>query len=125
MKLSKNAGRAMFKGEVTRVLLLVRNGFVNEQQVDKAITAFVRRLGPEVVRVRYDISEDWTGDPAIFFRVVLTDQAASDDRRQKVTTRIRAALWDKLRPFERWGLYPFIHFRSKSEQDSLKEESWS
>jgi hypothetical protein len=106
-------------------LLLVRNGFVNEEKVDKAITAFVRRLGPEVVRVRYDISEDWTGDPAIFFRVVLTDQAASDDRRQKVTTRIRAAIWDKLKPFERWGLYPFINFRSKSEQDSMKEKSWS
>jgi hypothetical protein len=108
------------------VLLLVRNGFVNEQQVDRAITAFVRRLGPEVVRVRYNISEDWTGDPAIFFRVVLTDQAGTEeDRRWKVTTRIRTALQDKLKPYERWGLIPFIHFRSKSEQDSLKEESWS
>jgi len=113
------------KVEVIRVLLLVRNGFVNEQQVDKAITKFVPQLGRDVVRVRYEISTDWVGDPAIFFRVVLTDQAAREDRLGKVTTRIRAALRDKLKPFERWGLYPFIHFRSKSEQDSMKEESWS
>ena len=108
-----------------RALPLVASRFVSEQQIDKAITAFVRRLGPEVVRVRYDISEDWTGDPAIFFRVVLTDQATREDRLGKVTTRIRAALEDKLKPRERWGLIPFIHFRSKSEQDSLKEKSWS
>jgi hypothetical protein len=106
-------------------LLVTRNQFVNEAQVDKAITKFVPQLGRDVVRVRYEISTDWVGDPAIFFRVVLTDQAASDDRLGKVTTRIRAAIWDKLKPFERWGLRPFIHFRSKSEQDSMKEKSWS
>ena len=105
---------------------MTRNQFVNEAQVDKAITKFVPQLGRDVVRVRYEISTDWTGEPAIFFRVVLTDQAAaSEDRRWKVTTRIRAALRDKLKPFERWGLYPFINFRSKSEQDSMKEKSWS
>jgi hypothetical protein len=57
----------MVKVEVIRVLLVVRNGFVNEQQVDKAITEFVRRLGPEVVRVRYEISTDWIGADAISF----------------------------------------------------------
>jgi hypothetical protein len=113
------------KVEVIRVLLLVRNGFVKEEQVDKAITKFVPQLGRDVVRVRYEISTDWIGADAIFFRVVLTDQAASDDRLGKVTTRIRAALQDKLKPFERWGLIPYIHFRSKSEQDSMKEKSWS
>ena len=113
------------KVEVIRVLLLVRNGFVNEEQVDKAITRFVPQLGRDVVRVRYEISTDWIGADAIFFRVVLADQAASDDRLGKVTTRIRSALQDKLKPFERWGLIPYIHFRSKSEQDSMKEKSWS
>src|SRR5438445_424421 len=98
----------MVKGRGNRVLLVARNVFVNEQQVDKTITKFVPQLGRDVVRVRHEISTDWTGDPAIFFRVVLTDQAAAnEDRRQKVTTRIRAAVWDKLKPFERWGLYPF------------------
>lgn len=106
-------------------MLVTRNVFVNEQQVDKAIAKFVPQLGRDVVRVRYEISTDWIGADAIFFRVVLTDQASTEDRLGKVTTRIRAAIEDKLKPFERWGLIPYIHFRGKSEQDSLKEKSWS
>ena len=35
-----------------------------------------RSLAPDVVHIRYDIGEDWSGQWAIFFRVVLNDNAA-------------------------------------------------
>jgi hypothetical protein len=34
-----------------------------------------RNLAPDVIRTRYEIDEDWSGQWAIFFRIVLTDEA--------------------------------------------------
>ena len=53
-----------------------------------AINEVERCLAPDVVRIRYDIGEDWSGQWAIFFRVVLTDEAA----RRHGETRLLANL---------------------------------
>jgi hypothetical protein len=36
----------------------------------------VQLLKPDVVRVRYSLRDDWQGRPSVFFRVVLSDDAA-------------------------------------------------
>ena len=46
-----------------------------QSEIGIAVTEVVRLLSPDVVRIRYDIGEDWSGQWAIFFRVVLTDDA--------------------------------------------------
>jgi hypothetical protein len=40
---------------------------------------------PEIVRIRYSFGEDWDGYTAIFFRIVLFDDAATDDKLGDVT----------------------------------------
>ena len=47
-----------------------------QAEIDKAIRRVQESVGPDVVRIRYEIGEDWSGQWAIFFRVVLTDDAA-------------------------------------------------
>ena len=42
--------------------------YIDTTEVEKAVDAFIKTLGPEVVRVRYNIGEDWEGDPALYFR---------------------------------------------------------
>jgi len=46
-------------------------------EIEAAIQNVQASIGPDVVRIRYEISQDWSGQWAIFFRVVLTDHAAS------------------------------------------------
>ena len=81
------------------------------------------KLKPDVVRIRFDIGEDWSGDPAIFFRILLSDQAAREDRLTLTTRRVRAALGE-LKLVE-IGLFPLHSFRSESEQEELNEASWA
>ena len=56
----------------------IRTGFINTTEVEKAVDEFLKTLGPEVVRVRYNIGEDWMGDPALYFRVVLSDSVSEN-----------------------------------------------
>jgi hypothetical protein len=44
-----------------------------EQKVQQAAGKFPE----EVVRIRHSFGEDWSGDPAIYFRIVLSDEASA------------------------------------------------
>jgi len=47
-----------------------------QAEIEAAIVRVQQSIGPDVVRIRYEIGEDWSGQWAIFFRIVLTDDAA-------------------------------------------------
>jgi hypothetical protein len=101
-------------------------GFVNQAQLAQDVNAAIRSLSPqEVVRVAYSISHDSTDDPAIFFRIVLTDPASREDRLADVTGRVASTLFDSVRPIENWGLTPYFSFRSFSEQRMRNDPEWS
>ena len=104
----------------------VPKGFVHQNQLDREVEKSVAKLSTlEVVRVRHSIGVDSTGEPSIFFRIVLTDSASKADRLAEVTDRIAGTLFDRLRPHENWGLLPYFSFRSKSEQDKRNEPEWA
>jgi hypothetical protein len=88
--------------------------------VNKAI----RKLGKDVVRARFSIGTDWSGDPAISFRIVLTDAASREDTLLDVTDRIEKIL-EEFRRYENWGVIPYFSYRSKSEQAMRNEPEWS
>ena len=58
------------------------------QRVDEV----AKKFPAEVVRIRHSFSRDWDGDPAIYFRIVLTDEARRDHRLSELTERIGNAL---------------------------------
>lgn len=95
----------------------------NHAEIDAAIERVRTILGPDVVRIRYEIGEDWSGEPAVFFRVVLTDEAARH-RLRDVGTKV---VWELSRQldFPAMGLFPYHNFRSQSEQESLREPAWA
>jgi hypothetical protein len=105
---------------------MVPAGLVHQRQLEGELkNAFAKLADTEVVRVRHSVGIDSTGDPAIFFRIVLTDSASRADRLPDVTDRISATISDELRPQENWGLIPYFSFRSQSEQDHRDDPEWA
>jgi hypothetical protein len=92
-------------------------------EINAAVSEVVRLLAPDVVQVRFDIGQDWSGDEAIFFRILLSDEA-SQRRLHEVTSQVSGRL-DELVDFRSMGLFSYYNFRSVSEQDALREEAWA
>ncbi len=101
--------------------MFVPIAFVNEAQLSTAVIQAGQALGPEVVRLRHSIGEDTSGDPAIFFRIVLADWAVNEETVADVAGKISTTLVNELRPYENWGLFPYFSFRSNSEPSAERE----
>ena len=91
----------------------------SQEQVDR----IARDLAPDVVHVRLDVGQDWSDDPAIYFRVILSDEASRGDRLSEVTGLVRERLSEELRLAELEHI-PYFRFRNRSEQAKLREPAW-
>jgi hypothetical protein len=100
-------------------------GAAHPEQLAAAVTKIEEGFKPDVVRILHTIENDSSGEPAIFFRVLLSDAASRPDRLHDVTSRIRAFIYRQIDPVNSWGLVPYIRFRSESEQLMLQERAWS
>lgn len=89
-----------------------------EEQLAQAVENAVRRLSPDVIRIRYNFRPDNAGDDAIYFRVVLSADASQISRLGEVANRVRAVVNEEARPREIWGVHPYFNFRSESEPGS-------
>jgi len=94
-----------------------------QSEIQAAIDEVERSLASDVVRIRYEIGEDWSGQWAIFFRVVLTDDAAKQ-RLREVANKVVWGLSRRL-DFPGMGVFPYHNYRSVSEQAALQEEAWA
>ncbi|HEY3739890.1 MAG TPA: hypothetical protein VGL53_08595 [Bryobacteraceae bacterium] len=83
----------------------------------------VRELAPDVVRIRCQASLDWSGDSALYFRVILSDDASAPARLWGVTEKVRSTLFRALDLSESDPI-PYFRFRSDSEQAKIREQSW-
>jgi len=92
------------------------------KEFDEKVQEAVKRF-PEVVRVRHNFDEDWTGEPAIYFRVVLSDEVGVGKSFSEVARRVEGAITGDLQLYDS-EYFPFFYFRGKSEQDRVKEPSW-
>jgi hypothetical protein len=92
------------------------------QKVDEV----AKKFPDEVVRIRHSFSRDWDGDPAINFRIVLTDKVRQDYRLSELSDLIGGALIKDLALYEsEYSTYiPYFYYRGKSEEDKLKDPEW-
>lgn len=91
-----------------------------QEQVDR----IAEELKPDVVRIRFQIGRDWSDDPSIKFRVVLSDEASRPERLPESTAKVRDHLAASLR-LEDLDHIAYFRFRSRSEQEALGGEQWS
>lgn len=101
--------------------MVFRTGFIDQAQLREEVEKAARALGPEVVRLRYTVKADNSGDPAIYFRIVLADWATDEKSLAKVPRKIENTLINAIHPIENWGLFPYFSYRGNSEQFSEPE----
>ena len=94
-----------------------------QSQINSAVSQVVAQLSPSVQSISYQIAQDWSGQWAIFFRVVLSDDAARSRLRQ-VANNVEWRLAEHL-DFNALGVFPYHNFRSESEQAASREEAWA
>jgi len=102
----------------------VPKGFVNQHEIAAGVQRAAAALADTVVRIRYDFGPDWTGDPSIFFRIVLTDDAAKKPKLHEIANFISQILTREVKAEEQ-GLHAYFNFRSASEQAQRKEPAWA
>lgn len=84
-----------------------------------------QRLRPEVVRILHYLADDATGDPAVFFLVLLSDEASRYEVLRNNTRRIEEEIEQTVRPLWTWEVFPYFHYRSESAQAQLKSQAWA
>jgi len=100
-------------------------GFLKQDQLDKAVNEMIPLLGPDVERLKYSVEEDWSGDPAILFKIVLSENASRKVQLFETTRRIQAVIDMHLDPLSEWGLLRYINYRSHSELAARQDKAWA
>jgi hypothetical protein len=94
------------------------------QDIPKIVKAAEEKFAPDVVRIRYDTGLDWSGAPAMFFRILLSDHASRRENLGDITERVHREIVDEFLQLGDSAYYPYTTFRSKSEQEKLKDPQW-
>ena len=90
-------------------------------KINAAITDVCRQMR-DVRRIRFDIGADWSGDDAVFFRILISDDAARTRLRETMAQVV--GMLESILNLEALGLHVYHNVRSESEQAALREKSW-
>jgi hypothetical protein len=102
---------------------IVSRGLVDQGKIKAGVLRAERALAPDVVRIMYSYSLDVSGDQSLFFRIVISDQAAAPASLRETTPRIIAKVMAEIKSQE-LGLETYFNFRSRSEQAMLRDGRW-
>lgn len=105
-------------------MAVVPSVFVHQGRITQSLATATNTLAPDVVHIRFDLGEDWSGARAVFFRVLLRDKASELPQLREVSRRVRGTVFKEVQPDE-LGLEAYFNFRSESEQAEMKEQSWA
>jgi len=98
-------------------------GIVREPSKINAVIADVcNQLTPDVKRIFFNYGTDWSGDEAVYFRILISDDAASTRLRETMYKTVR--LLESALNLETLGFFVYYDVRSESEQTALREKSW-
>src|SRR5713226_8663942 len=92
----------------------------HSKEFDHNVQEIAKKFQGDVLRIRHSFGYDWSGDPAVFFRVVHSDDASREERLGAITQQIRRELFDDL-GFADSEYFPYVEYRSKAEQDKLQD----
>ena len=100
--------------------MFLPRGVIETEELGRRINELA--LPDGVVKLRYTVEDDWSGDPAIFFWVTLSDEAARREVLGETSRRVRELIEKRIDPTGQWGLLSYFSFRSESEQAMLKDK---
>jgi|HubBroStandDraft_1064217.scaffolds.fasta_scaffold21043_2 hypothetical protein len=97
------------------------NGIAQASELVKKFNRLARVVIPGVEKWNYTFENDWSGDPAIFFWVIVSDEASKPENLREVKGAFMAQINNHIDLPGEWGLIPYFSFRSRSEQAKLKD----
>ena len=104
-------------------MLTLPLAIASKTEFDQAVSEVVQEMAPDVVYIRHNIAQDWDGDWAVYFRVLLSDEVGRA-RLHEVASKVESLLDQRLDPIS-MGLFSYHNFRTVSEQAVIREESWN
>ena len=109
---------------VSALVAADRRGVTSGGGPDVLNTAGIERSGAGTTLFDGVTLKGWNGDPAIFFRVLLSDTASRPDNLRQIRRRVDRELFDEFLSLGESDYFPHTTFRSQSEQDELKDPQW-
>ena len=103
--------------------MIIPRGYVDEKQIADGVQRAAAAFAPHVVRIRYNLGEDWSGDPSVFFRVLVTDEITHSDGWRVLAGQVKDRVLSETEAYE-LGLLPYFNYRTVSEQAELNEKAW-
>jgi len=92
----------------------------SREEVEKV----AKELAPDVVRIRMDEGNDWSGDPALYFRVLVRDEVSRPgERLHKLADRVRERLKGELHLPELKHI-AYFDFLNESERATRTDHLW-
>jgi hypothetical protein len=105
-------------------VMIAPRGFTGYPKINAAVAEVTRELSPWVRQIRYGVALDWSGEWAVFFRVLLSDEAAKQPKLRNAGAQVIEEMSEKL-DLPNLGLFPYFDFRSESEQSELNDPDWA
>ena len=103
--------------------MYVPTAIAHQAQFEVTVAQAAQLLPSYVLSVTPTLGSDWSGEPAVFFMVILSDTASRRDQLFKVTNEVSNAIVRQVQPLERWGVLPYFNFRSHTEQATIDRKS--
>ena len=104
-------------------LVYLPRAVAQQPQFQAAVARAAQQLAPNVVDIIPTLGDDWSGEPAVFFLVILTDAASRRDQLLRVTNQVSHFIDREVEPLEQWDVLPFFNFRSQSEQAEIDQRA--
>ena len=93
----------------------IAKAFAHQPQFFSAVAQAAGALQPHVIDVTPTLGNDWNGESAVFFRVVLAD-GIPRAQLLPLTRQISQSIVQQVRPLEEWGVLPYFDYLTQSEQ---------
>jgi hypothetical protein len=106
-------------------IVYIAKALAHQTEFFAAIDQIAGTLAPQVLSVTTVLGTDWNGESAVFFDVILADDAAPRAQMAAFTKRVSRAIVQHVRPLEDWGVLPYFNFLTQSGQERIKEATWA
>src|SRR5579871_4734379 len=101
--------------------MYVPTAFAQQADFQSAVNRAAQQLGPHIIDVTFTLGNDWSGEPAVFFMVILSNAASRKDQLLRTSTEVSNAIVQMVEPLEQWGVLPYFNFRSEAEQAKISQ----
>lgn len=96
-------------------LVYLAKAFAHQPQFLAAVAQAAGALHPQVVAVTPTLGNDWNGESAVFFQVVLAD-GIPRAQLLPLARQISQSIILQVQPLEEWGVLPYFNFLTQAEQ---------